>query len=161
MRRAVGQKFRAERPLWVESGHTDRYQGKDMSDLTTEAIAFRAAGLWAIGVVTLAALNAYSYRPSRGQQRDSLWLVISGLFAKLAILMGPAGLALIVGGATNQWSGAAATAATVATILAGYLASLVLVQCAQNMACLFIGAPTQPISLWRHKPRSRRTPRNS
>lgn len=119
-----------------------------MSSLTTEAIAFRAAGLWVIGVFTLAVLNAYSYRPSRGQ-RDSRWLVVPGLLAKFAVLMGPVGLALIVGRATIQWSETPARATIAVAILAGYLASSALVQVVRNAACVIIGAPVQPIHIWR------------
>ena len=126
-----------------------------MSSLTTEAIAFRAASLWVVGIFALAVINAYSYRPRRGQ-RDSLWLVIPGLLAKFAVLLGPVGLALIIGRATIEWGKTPAMAAVAICILAGYLASSFLVQVLRNAACSIMGAPAQPIHIWRQVKRSKR-----
>jgi hypothetical protein len=130
-----------------------------MSSLTTEVIALRAAGVWAIGVFAMAALSAYSARPSR-EQRDSLWLVIPALLAKIAVLLGPAGLALIVGRATARWSETVTLVAICAVVLAGYAASSVVLQIAQNIAYQLVGARVQPIRLWRpNKPKRRPTHR--
>lgn len=130
-----------------------------MSSLTTEMIAFRAAGLWGIGMFAMAALSAYTARPSR-EQPDSLWLIIPIMLAHIAVLLGPAGLALIVGRATGRWSETATMAAVVAAVLGGYAASSVSVQIVQNIAYRLVGAPVQPIRLWRqYKPKRRRTQR--
>ena len=132
-----------------------------MSSLTSEAIAFRAASLWVVGVFALAVLNAYSYRPLHGR-RASRWLVIPGLLTKFAVLIGPVGLGLIVGRMTVQWGEALAMAAIAVAILAGYMASSVLVQVGRNVTCAIIGAPVQPVHIWRQDKRpKRRKVRNS
>ena len=131
-----------------------------MSSLTTEAIAFRAVGLWVIGVFALAVLNAHSYLPSY-RRRATRWLIIPGLLAKFAVLLGPVGLGLIVGRVTGQWNETLAMAAIAAAILIGYVASSVLVQVGRNVACAIIGAPVQPIHIWRQDKRPKRQKRRN
>lgn len=133
--------------------------GSKMSNLTTQEIALRAASLWAIGVLAIAALSAYAARPTR-EGPGPLWLVIPILLAQMAVLMGPAGLALVVGRATSRWNETGAMVAILAAVSAGYLANSVLVQFAQNIAYRLIGARLQPIRLWvQNKPFRRRTQR--
>ena len=132
-----------------------------MSSLATETIALRAAGLWAMGIFAIAALSAYSARPAR-EAPAPLWLVIPLLLSKIGILLGPAGLALVVGRATGRWSETASMAAIAFAVLVGLWASLVLVQIAQNVAYRLVGAPVQTIRLLaQNKPKRRRRPRKA
>jgi hypothetical protein len=144
---------------WKADLQLTRNQDGKMSNLTTQEIVFRTAGLWTIGMFAMAALSAYTARRTR-ERFDPLWLIIPFLLARIAVLLGPAGLALIVGRATSRWSETAAMVAIAAAVIAGYLASTVLVQIAQNVTYRLVGARLQPIRLWvQNKPIRRRTQR--
>lgn len=127
-----------------------------MSALATETIALRAFLLFVIGVLALAGLSGYTARPSRSGPVSG-WIAVPILAAKICLLLGPAGLALIVGRTTGQLNESVTLVLVCAAVIFSYWLSSIAVQAAQNIAYRMVGARTQKIRwfAW-SKPRSRR-----
>lgn len=118
-----------------------------MSSLATEVIAVRAAFGWSIGLLAMIAISAYTARPWR-VGRVSSWIIVPVLVARGLLLLGLAGLSIIVGRASGQLSYVAAAALIAAVVIASLWISLILVQVGQNLAYRLVGAPVQPIRWW-------------
>lgn len=119
-----------------------------MSALSTDVIAIRTVLLWAAGLVAVFVISAYTGMPSRERSVSGCGAVLPFLAAKGLLLLGPFGVAIIIGRETRGLNEAAALASVAAGFLFSYWASLIIAQAVQNLAYYFNGAPVQPIRLW-------------
>jgi hypothetical protein len=115
-----------------------------MSSLASEDIALRAALLWVFGIFVIAIISGYSVRTYKGR-RASWWLFIPTLVGMGCLMLGPAGLGLLVGRATSDLDEVISVGLIASSGIAAYWLSSVIVQSAQNVAYRIVGAPIQRI----------------
>jgi hypothetical protein len=129
-----------------------------VSSLASEDIALRAALLWVAGIFAISIISGYSIQ-RYGGRRAPLWLFIPTAFALGSFMLGPAGLAILVGRATISFDRVTSIILTASSGIAAYWLSSVVVQIAQNIAYRIVGAPTQRIRLIGGTPRDSHVPR--
>ena len=117
-----------------------------MTDLTTDLIAVRAAIGWALGLIGTGLIGGYLASLPSGPR--SGWVVVPILAVMIPLLLGPAGVGLIADRLTTSLSEIASYSAIGVSIVASMWLTAIASQAAQNVACRFFGAPTEPIRWW-------------
>lgn len=120
--------------------------GDDVAGLTTDIIAVRAAIGWAAGLIGTGLIGGYLASLPNGPR--SGWVVIPILATRIPLLLGPAGVGLIVGRLTSGLVEIAAYSAIGVSVVASMWLSAIAAQFAQNIACRLFGARQAPIRWW-------------
>jgi hypothetical protein len=133
-----------------------------VTDLSTEVIAIRAGLSWLIGLAGTGLIHGLLLRLPGG--RRSTWWIVPILASRIALLLGPVGVGLIVGRLIPKSPENIVLATAALALIASLWLSAIAAQLVQNRVSTHFGLKPEPIRWWagdtgkRSRKRQTRTP---